>query len=172
MSPHPAKPRLDAADELAQIRDELHVVWCALLGTHAEECIIPIAEHVNGIRMRLAATMLKMEGRGSMVATAVSKPHSAASSVEDLLSQYLASRDAWLASADEDPKNDPRWETLGIAEGAFVSEPCRSHADVRIKAQAVLAHQGLFDTVVNDCDGPDHNMRLFLQSILASGGEA
>lgn len=56
---------LDCIDALHLLRDELHVVWCALLcENHAEECIIPISEAVNGIKDRLARTLKQMEGVG------------------------------------------------------------------------------------------------------------
>lgn len=55
-------PKIDALDELTQLRDELHVVWCALTSeNHAEECIRPITEHVHGIMRRLAAATKKLE---------------------------------------------------------------------------------------------------------------
>lgn len=50
-------------DELNQIRDELHVVWCALTNPHhAEECVVPIAEHVNGLHHRLVQICGAIQG--------------------------------------------------------------------------------------------------------------
>jgi hypothetical protein len=48
------KHGMDAIDHLNQIRDELHVAWCALTNpNHAEECVDQISEHINGLRIRL-----------------------------------------------------------------------------------------------------------------------
>ena len=48
------KHGMDALDHLNQIAAELHVVWCALSNpNHAEECVDQIAEHINGLRLRL-----------------------------------------------------------------------------------------------------------------------
>lgn len=54
---------VDCLDDLHQIKDELIVVWCALTNpNHGDECVLPIAEHVNGIKNRLGATLEAMEG--------------------------------------------------------------------------------------------------------------
>lgn len=56
----------DCIDELAQIRDELQVLWCALTNTtHADECVVPIGEHVHGLHWRLYQIIEKMKGTGA-----------------------------------------------------------------------------------------------------------
>lgn len=58
---------LDCFDDLNQLKDELHVVWCALTNPdHGVECVLPIAEHVNGIKNRLRAVIATMEGAAPM----------------------------------------------------------------------------------------------------------
>lgn len=53
---------IDRIDELNQLRDELQVVWCALTNPHhAEESVIPIAEHVNGLHHRLVAILSSIQ---------------------------------------------------------------------------------------------------------------
>lgn len=54
---------IECIDDLNQLKDELQVVWCALTNpSHAEECVVQIAEHVNGIRSRLRTTIRTLEG--------------------------------------------------------------------------------------------------------------
>lgn len=49
---------IESIDALYQIRDELRVVWCALTNpVHGEECVGQIAEHVNGIHLRIVALL-------------------------------------------------------------------------------------------------------------------
>ncbi|WP_144223632.1 hypothetical protein [Mesorhizobium amorphae] len=55
--------RLECLDGLNQLEAELVVIWCALLNPdHGEECTVPIAEHVNGVKNRLRAISKALEG--------------------------------------------------------------------------------------------------------------
>jgi hypothetical protein len=56
------KHGLDAIDQMNQIAAELHVAWCALSNpNHAVECVDQIAEHINGLRLRLEDTIASLQ---------------------------------------------------------------------------------------------------------------
>ncbi|PRD40669.1 hypothetical protein C5748_25735 [Phyllobacterium phragmitis] len=55
---------LDCIDSLAQLRDELDVIWCALSNSeNVEHCLPAIVEHINGVRGRFAAEIELMSGK-------------------------------------------------------------------------------------------------------------
>ena len=91
----------------------------------------------------------------------------------DLIEKYREAQAAWYVKFDEDDSQSnscPEWDAYEAAEDAVLHFPCKTLADVQIKAAFVIADENAHDSLRN-CfrmvDGKkEWSLTPFLRSLL------